>query len=61
VIARVRLFKAQLRAATKERRQWQLARNRADRALAKLDLKISTLEKKIANLESVEQRTSSNG
>ena len=46
----IKLYLAKLKAAKKERRQWTLARNRADRALTKLDTRITTLEKKIAHL-----------
>ena len=53
----VKLYLAKLKAAKKERRQWTLARNRADRALAKLDTRITTLENKIAHLEITQQRT----
>lgn len=53
----VKLYLAKLKAAKKERRQWTLVRNRADRALAKLDTRITTLENKIAHLEITQQRT----
>ncbi len=54
----IKLYLAKLKAAKKERRQWTLVRNRADRALTKLDTRITTLENKIAHLAVAEQRTS---
>lgn len=54
----IKLWKAKLKAAREEERQWAKAYNRAERAMLRIGRKIDTLENKIEReLAGTEQRT----
>ena len=55
---RLKLWKAKLKAARAEERQWARAYNRAEKAMLRIGREIDQLEKKIENeLAKAEQRT----